>query len=127
MSIIRADSVSPAAGGTTRNLPRGVAAAWANLNGTGTIALRDSQNISGVVDNGTGDHSFSFTSAMANANYAMGGSASLNAAGASAPRILSPYDVATFLAGSCRVRTGDDTGAVGDCALLSPLYFGSLA
>ena len=127
MSTIRADSVSPSAGGTSRNLPRGVAAAWLNLNGTGTIAVRDSQNISGVVDNGTGDHTASYTSAMSSANYAMGGTATLNASGASAPRILAPYDVATFLAGSCRMRTGDDTGSVGDCAQLSPMYFGSLA
>jgi hypothetical protein len=32
----------------------GTAKAWANLNGTGTIALRDSFGVSSVVDNGTG-------------------------------------------------------------------------
>jgi hypothetical protein len=49
---------------------RGVAKAWANLNGTGTIALRDSLNVSSVVDNGTGDYTFNFASAMLNTNYA---------------------------------------------------------
>jgi hypothetical protein len=48
---------------------RGIAAAWANLNGTGTIALRDSQNVSSVVDNGTGDYTFNFSSSMADVNY----------------------------------------------------------
>lgn len=52
----------------------GVAAAWANLNGTGTIALRDSMNISGAVDNGIGNYTFNFSSNMADANYSPSGS-----------------------------------------------------
>jgi hypothetical protein len=48
---------------------RGVAKAWANLNGTGTIALRDSLNVSSVADNGTGDYTFNFTTAMPDTNY----------------------------------------------------------
>jgi hypothetical protein len=47
----------------------GSAKAWANLNGTGTIALRDSFNVSSVVDNGTGDYTFNFSNAMSNANF----------------------------------------------------------
>ncbi|MTI10181.1 hypothetical protein [Curvivirga aplysinae] len=43
--------------------------AWANLNGTGTIALRGSLNISSVVDNGTGTYSYNLTSPMAAANF----------------------------------------------------------
>jgi hypothetical protein len=70
MSTVRADNFGPSAGGTTRSL-RGIAAAWANLNGTGTIALRDSQNVSSVVDNGVGDYSFNYSNAAANANYSV--------------------------------------------------------
>lgn len=47
----------------------GSAKAWANLNGTGTIALRDSLNVASVVDNGTGDYSFNLTNAMTDANW----------------------------------------------------------
>lgn len=47
----------------------GTAKAWANLNGTGTIALRDSFNVSSVTDNGTGSYNYNFTSAFATANY----------------------------------------------------------
>ena len=43
--------------------------AWANLNGTGVIAVRDSLNISGATDNGTGDYTFIFSSAMVNSTY----------------------------------------------------------
>jgi hypothetical protein len=70
MSIIRADNFGPSAGGTTRSL-RGIAAAWANLNGTGTIALRDSQNVSSVVDNGVGDYTFNTTNSFAAVDYAV--------------------------------------------------------
>jgi hypothetical protein len=47
----------------------GTAKAWANLNGTGTIALRDSLNVASVVDNGTGDYTINFTNAFGAADY----------------------------------------------------------
>ena len=49
----------------------GIAKAWVNFNGTGTVAIRSSFNISGITDNGTGDYTINFTTAMANANYAV--------------------------------------------------------
>ena len=47
----------------------GSAKAWVNFNGTGTIATRDSFNVSGLTDNGTSDYTNSFTSAMSNGDY----------------------------------------------------------
>lgn len=44
--------------------------AWVNFNGTGTVAIRDSGNVSSITDNGTGDYTVNFTTAMPNANYA---------------------------------------------------------
>ena len=64
MSTASFDNIQPSAGGTARKAVRGIAAAWANLNGTGTIALRDSENVSSVVDNGTGDYTFNFSNSM---------------------------------------------------------------
>jgi hypothetical protein len=54
---------------TTTNLQQGLAKAWINLNGTGTIAARDSFNLSSLTDNGTGLYTKSFTSSFGNANY----------------------------------------------------------
>ena len=45
--------------------------AWGNLNGTGTPALRASGNVASVTDNGTGDYTITFTTAMEDANYAV--------------------------------------------------------
>lgn len=48
--------------------------AWVNFNGTGTVAIRASGNVSSITDNGTGDYTVNFTSAMPDANYSWGGS-----------------------------------------------------
>jgi hypothetical protein len=45
--------------------------AWVNFNGTGTIAIRASGNVSSLTDNGTGDYTINFTTALADANYAV--------------------------------------------------------
>ena len=48
--------------------------AWVNFNGTGTVAIRASGNVSSITDNGTGDYTVNFTTAMPDANYTMAGS-----------------------------------------------------
>ena len=53
----------------TTNLQQGLTKAWVNLNGTGTIATRDSFNVSSIDDDGTGLYSYNLSSAMGNSNY----------------------------------------------------------
>jgi len=43
--------------------------AWVNFNGTGTVAIRASGNVTSITDNGTGDYTLNFTTAMPDANY----------------------------------------------------------
>jgi hypothetical protein len=45
--------------------------AWVNFNGTGTVAIRASGNVSSITDNGVGDYTINFTTAMPDANYAV--------------------------------------------------------
>ena len=47
--------------------------AWVNFNGTGTVAIRASFNVSSITDNGTGTYTVNFTTAMPDANYAIAG------------------------------------------------------
>jgi hypothetical protein len=47
--------------------------AWVNFNGTGTVAIRGSGNVSSITDNGTGDYTVNFTTAMPDGNYAFVG------------------------------------------------------
>jgi len=47
--------------------------AWVNFNGTGTVAIRASGNVSSITDNGTGDYTVNFTVAMSDGNYSQSG------------------------------------------------------
>jgi hypothetical protein len=73
MSTIKADTLSNLAGTQTvpvSTVAQGSAKAWVNFNGTGTVAIRASFNVSSITDNGTGDYTVNFTTAMPDANYA---------------------------------------------------------
>jgi len=59
------DSLTTASG----SAPSYSARAWVNFNGTGTVAIRASGNVSSITDNGTGDYTVNFTTAMPDANY----------------------------------------------------------
>jgi hypothetical protein len=45
--------------------------AWVNFNGTSTVAIRASYNVSSITDNGIGLYTVNFTTALADANYAI--------------------------------------------------------
>jgi hypothetical protein len=83
-----------------------------NFNGTGTVAIRASGNVSSITDNGTGDYTVNFTTAMPDGNYATTGTTG-NADVANRYRNISVRGSATTLAGSVRVETGySNTSAV---------------
>jgi len=54
--------------------------AWVNFNGTGTVAIRGSGNVSSITDNGTGDYTVNFATALADANYSAVASTNQNLA-----------------------------------------------
>jgi hypothetical protein len=58
------------------NVINGSAKAWVNFNGTGTVAIRRDFNVTSIVDNGTGDYTVNFTTAMTDANYVVAGAVS---------------------------------------------------
>jgi len=85
----------------------GLAKAWVNFDGTGTVAIRASFNVSSITDNGTGDYTVNFTTALADANYTScltgGGN---GASSASAPRTAEMYSAAAPTTSStCRIWT----------------------
>lgn len=59
------DALSTASG----SAPSYSARAWVNFNGTGTVAIRASGNVSSITDNSTGLYTVNFTTAMPDANY----------------------------------------------------------
>ena len=60
-------------GTATTNLKQGVAKVWANINGTGTPAARDSLNVTSITDHATGILSIVIANDMGNNEYVAGG------------------------------------------------------
>jgi hypothetical protein len=54
------------------------ARAWVNFNGTGTVAIRASGNVSSITDRGTGQYTINFATALSDTNYAMFASGSVS-------------------------------------------------
>lgn len=71
MSEIRATTISDLVGtGPATLTGQHAAKAWTNLNGTGTIAERDSFNVTSYTDLGTGNYTITIGNDMSDANYA---------------------------------------------------------
>jgi hypothetical protein len=51
--------------------------AWVNFDGTGTVAIRASGNVSSITDNGTGDYTVNFTTALPDADYCVNAGAKI--------------------------------------------------
>jgi len=70
MSTIKATTLSTQSNATVSidTVVNGTAKAWVNFNGTGTVAVRASFNVSSITDNGVGDYTVNFSTAMPDAN-----------------------------------------------------------
>jgi len=74
MSTLRVNTLANQGGTQStaiENAINGSAKAWVNFNGTGTVAIRASYNVSSITDNNTGDYTVNFTNAMSDKNYAV--------------------------------------------------------
>jgi len=96
------------------------ARAWVNFNGTGTIAIRASANVSSLTDQGTGDYRINLTTAMSDANYSCVGSCNENAATfTTGQRCANTYMVSSSVAGiACTYQNGGPTDPVNVCAAI---------
>lgn len=99
--------------------------AWVNFDGTltGTITPRAGFNISSIVKNGTGDYTITFTTSLADANYAISGFAR----GAVFITPVVPMGGANFsqLAGSLRFQLYGTGGTLTDASTVTLLIFGN--
>ena len=103
--------------------------AWVNFNGTSTVAIRDSGNVSSATDNGTGDYTINFATDMPDANYSVGGMGMRAAASGSgsAGVYVCAFGSSTyadaFLTSSLRVHTKADNGGMTDLISVSVSIF----
>jgi hypothetical protein len=73
--------------------------AWVNFNGTGTVAIRASGNVTSITDNGVGSYTVNFTTAMPDVNYCVSGAANLSVTGADAY----PININAYSTSSCAI------------------------
>jgi len=92
--------------------------AWVNFNGTGTVAIRASGNVSSITDNGTGNYTINFTTAMSDANYMIAGT--ITRSGFPQTGTIGPRDGGTFTASALQISTCDDGGIA-----IDPPYVGA--
>jgi hypothetical protein len=91
--------------------------AWVNFNGTGTVAIRASGNVSSITDNGTGDYTVNFTTAMPDANYSVVTQAQQNSVTTQFTRI------GTLATGSVIVQDISTAGTFYDVAVFTVAVF----
>jgi len=104
--VLAANAVTTAKLGSAE--ASGLCKAWVNFNGTSTVAIRASYNVSSITDNGTGDYTVNFTTAFSDTNYI--GVGTQRTAGTSS--ILYPATTETApTTGAMRFYAGNSTSA----------------
>ncbi|EAP75750.1 hypothetical protein [Roseovarius nubinhibens] len=78
--------------------------AWVNFSGTGSVAILDSHNVSSITDNGTGDYTINFATALESANYAFVGSCSSSGGEVLALCLQGGYSSAPTLKTASQIR-----------------------
>lgn len=80
--------------------------AWVNFNGTGTVAIRASGNVSSITDNGAGDYTVNFANSMPDANY------SVNVSGLGGAADSRYFNLRALASDSVRVGQAGDISVV---------------
>ena len=121
MSTLRVTTVTNPSGG--QPTIDGLAKAWVNFNGTGTVAIRASLNVSSITDNGTGDYTVNFTTALADANYAAMGCYQYDQSGATAAGVFLQLNRTAQTASAVRITTSTSPGVVYDGTTVTVAVF----
>ena len=128
MSTAKFDTLSTLDGSQSvpvNTVAQGSAKAWVNFNGTGTVAIRASFNVTSITDLAVGRYEMNFSTAMSDANYsAVGAGAAFSPTNdtASGGNYQGPavYD---FTASSVKIHTGTNTSPPGDWEIVCIAIF----
>lgn len=112
-------------GATTTSVQQGLAKSWLTLDGEGTIAIVDSNNIATITDNATGDYSYTYTNNMGTAKHPVTGSV-IGASTGSFYSYLSSEGVSQATTGNT-TRNVHYSGAFQDCDPTHLVIHGDLA
>ena len=123
-----ADGVAVGTGGISQAR---VAKAWVNFDGSGTVSIRDSYNIASVTDNGTGDWTLNYSTAMSNTSYVVFGNGAnvIGVSGTVMTQTWTAEQTTPFTTSASRVismfKGGDGANSAWDAAYLYFITFGN--
>ena len=97
-----------------------LAKAWINFDGQFTVSIRDSFNVSSLVDNATGDYTINFTNSLGNANFVVAATTAYEFN--HEPRIIAAI---AYTTSSVRVETGYSAFTNQDEQINNVIIFGA--
>jgi hypothetical protein len=97
--------------------------AWVNFNGTGTVAIRASGNVSSITDNAIGNYTVNFTTAMPDADYGFSVTSGWDGASASNETTAGPIDSGGLTTSSFRFWVTTGGGGARDVSFVSVQIF----
>ena len=118
---------APVAPGVSTLYKDNICKAWVSFNGTGTIAILDDYNVSGLVDVGTGDYTITIDTNLADGNYAPVGMANRNGTSTGVDlRLVHVSEAVSPAVGSFNLQVVDSVNALADAARISVIVFGGV-
>jgi hypothetical protein len=111
----------------TSYLFNGVAKVWINFNGTGTIATRDSFNVTSITDDNTGRYTITIANDMSNTNYSSVAGGCVDETTANNQQARQGPAVNNFATGSIQTHCGSNTYAQDDWTIVTAEISGDLA
>jgi hypothetical protein len=105
---------------TTAQIYSGIVRAWVNFNGTGTVAIRASYNVTSITDNGgNGNYTINWTSgALPNSNYAVSGLPS-----GGTDRMITIQTLTNYTTSVCQIQIRGGAGGTADVDMVSMAAF----
>jgi hypothetical protein len=124
MSTLKVNRIEPRTGDSVEiiglDTPESPVKAWVNFNGTGTVAIRDSMNVSSITDNAVGNYTVNFTTAMSNTDYSV--ATSTDPALVVSAQHVAHIDNATT--SGFQIHTKERRGGYGDMSIISAIVAG---
>ena len=106
----------------TGSAPLFACRAWVNFNGTGVVAIRASGNVSSITDNGVGNYTVNFATAMQDASYAVSGTAD-RTSGSRQCFVSVGNGVGAIQTGSVGINTLNDSTTLADAEYVGASIF----
>ena len=107
------------------NVAKRTAKAWVNFNGAGTVAIRSDFNVSSITDNGTGNYTVNFSTAMADTNYCAIPYSSRGVSASNREAMQSTKETSSYSIRTREFNSGVTSAADEDMEFINVLIFGA--